>query len=154
MALERRNPLPVGSYWIDVFGEKIPKFNGWLAAFGPVGVHTDATETFDATDDFPPRVWYKFSVSQPIAPWDAVTFGFPTIADASIKSSADTVQRPDLPADPLVRLGEWINELETSIGGSLGKVVPYAIIGGVAYAGYLLLAGMATKKAAKRKKRT
>lgn len=154
MTLERRNPLPVGSYWVDVFGDKVPLFDGWLTAMHPIGVRTEVTEQFPATDDFPARTWYKFSVTQPIAPWDAKTFGFPTVADASIKSSSDTVQRPDLPLDPLTRLGNWIQEVETNIGGTLGKVVPYAVIGGVAYAGYLLLTGSGLfKKSPKRKKR-
>lgn len=137
MTLERRNPLPVGSYWIDVFGDKVPLFDGWLTAMHPIGVKTEVTEQFPATDDFPARTWYKFSVSQPIAPWDAKTFGFPTIADASIQSSSDTVQRPDLPLDPLDRLSNWIDELFGIGGESVKKTLNIAIpvlgVGAVLY---------------------
>lgn len=145
--LEKRNPLPAGQYWIDVFGLNIPKFDAWLRSFGPFGVHTDATQHFEAPNVQSVRNWYKFTFkpafegAEAAVVWDT-TFGFPTVADSSITSSEDTVQRPDLPLDPLDELSNWINSVEQKLGGSLGTiagVVPYAIIGVGVLAGYLIV---------------
>lgn len=143
--LERRNPLPPGSYWIDVFGLNIPKFDNWLKAFSGLGIHTDANQQFEATTIPARRTWYKFTYTPlfegaPVT-WDT-TFGFPTIADASIRSSEDTVSRPDLPIDALDELANWTNSIEQKLGGSLGSiagVVPYAILGAGVYVGWLLV---------------
>jgi len=142
--LERRSPLPPGSYWIDVFGLNIPKFNQWLKAYSGMGVHTDATQVFEAPTLAAYRNWYKFTytpIPGAIVIWDTA-FGFPTVADASITSSESTVQRPDLPLDPLDELSNWVNSVEQKLGGSLGTiagVVPYAIIGVGLYAGWQLV---------------
>ncbi len=141
--LERENPLPAGQYWVDVFGLNIPKADTWFRAFKDLGVHVDATQHFEDTDVARVRNWYKFTYT-PIANipvmWDT-QLGFPTVADASITSSEDTVQRPDLPLDPLEELSNWINSVEQKLGGSMGTiagVVPYAIIGAGVFAGWML----------------
>ncbi len=89
MAVERRNPLPAGVYWIDVFGANREKFAAWTRANK---VHVSKTESFDST---PPRDWLKFEVTTPV-PWDAKTFGFPTIIEpgSTVNTSDDTVQKP------------------------------------------------------------
>jgi hypothetical protein len=155
--LERRNPLPPGSYWIDVFGLNIPKFDNWLKAFSGLGVHVDATQHFESSSLPSVRTWYKFTYTAPFegAPivWDT-TFGFPTVADATIKSSEDTVSRPDLPIDPLDELSNWTNALEQKLGGSLGAlagIVPFALLGGAAYLGFTLLSPLlAARKVSRR----
>ncbi len=142
--LQRTNPLPPGHYWVDVFGLNIPKFDAWLKAYGPFGIHTDATQHFESPDVASVRNWYLFTYTPAfegaVVIWDTL-FGFPTIADSSIKSSEDTVNRPDLPLDVTDELGNWINHVEQQLAGSLGNmavVVPYAIIGGGLYAAYAL----------------
>lgn len=90
--LMRQNPLPVGRYWIDVFGDNRDKMFAWANA-NSAAIKTEDTESFDATSDFPARDFYIFSVLAPV-PWDGVTFGYPTVADSSVKSSDDTVQKP------------------------------------------------------------
>lgn len=148
MTLQRQNPLPKGSYWIDVFDKNIPKFDGWALAFQPLGVHVDVSESFPATDTQLERNWYKFTIQgDAVVPWDAKTFGFPTIADASITSSADTVQRPDLPQDTLDRLSNW-TEQTLGVTGTAGKFLVFAaILGGGIYAlNYLLLGERKRKK--------
>jgi len=143
--LERNSPLPPGQYWIDIFGLNIPKFINWLTISKPLGVHVDATQHFENTEVSKVRDWYKFSVSQlpnmseSLVVWDT-TFGFPTVADDSIKSSDDTVQKP-IVLDPLDELSNWVNALEQKLGGSLGTVagiIPYALLGGAAYLGFKL----------------
>lgn len=90
MALERRNPLPVGRYWVDVFEPEWQRFDSWLklnAHF--VKVHAD--ELHD--DEDPERRWILFEVLTPmLVGW--LGPGLPTIADKSIQSSDDTVQKP------------------------------------------------------------
>lgn len=90
--LQRANPLPAGRYWIDVFGDNRDKLARWFSTNRDT-VDAQETESFDATSDFPARDFYIFKVTAP-TPWDAVTFGFPTVAPATVTSSADTVQRP------------------------------------------------------------
>lgn len=141
--LERRSPLPAGHYWVDVFGKNIPVAANWFKAFSGLGVHVDSTEHFTATEVPEVRDWYLFTYTPtagvPVV-WDT-TLGYPTIADASIKNSQDTVSGANLPKDPLDRLADWLNDIEQELGGSIGgaaKVVPYAIMGGAAFGVYLL----------------
>ena len=67
MAIERRNPLPPGRYWVDVFDRigtagafkgqnEQQAFRNWLRAFAAT-VKVEVTETHD-TD--PPRDFYVF----------------------------------------------------------------------------------------------
>jgi hypothetical protein len=90
MALERRTPIPVGRYWIDVIGENIPAFDAWARESPQVVI--EASELFE--DDEPRREWVLFRTTAPAA-FENRLFGFPTIADESVKTSGDTVQRPD-----------------------------------------------------------
>ena len=137
--LERRVPLPAGRYWFDAFGLNIPKADQWLKL---PGAHVDATEHFPAETLSAARTWYLFTY-KPVASiaWDT-TLGYPTIADASIKSSQDTVSGADLPLNPLDELSNWMNSVEQKLGGSIGdaaKLVPYVAIGGVLVGGVFLL---------------
>lgn len=91
MATERRNPLPAGRYWLDVANAKAPIFDGWLEAF-------KASARVENTEASPETQFYIFSTTAPLV-WLGPVLGFPTIAPASIRSKADTVQRPDAP-DP------------------------------------------------------
>jgi len=142
--LEKRVPLPAGRYWVDIFGKNIPVAQAWFKAFKDLGVHVETTEHFQATELPNIREWYLFTYTPtngvPVT-WDD-TLGYPTIADKSVKSSGDTVSGADLPLDPLDELSNWINSTEQKLGGSLGavaKVVPYAVLGGLAFGGYYLL---------------
>lgn len=94
--LERRQPLPPGRYWVDVFGDKRAQFSFWLET--SPGVMILATESFPANGG-PERDWYLFKTTMPVA-WDALNFGYPTIADETITSSDDTVQKPE--AEPVL----------------------------------------------------
>lgn len=92
MALERRNPLPTGHYWIDVFGPKVTAMLEWLGTHrGKVVVLK--TTTIPAGNGYVEGQWLLFRVDEPV-PWDAVALGYPTIASATTQKE-DTVQRPD-----------------------------------------------------------
>ena len=120
MALERRNPLPSGLYWLDVFGDNRAKFEAWRKLNASL-VRVVASESFDSE---PPRDWVKLEVLSP-APWDAKTFGFPTIIKPGepVNSSGDTVQRPPPEKDPLDSLGDALS------GESFSKLAGFVIAG-------------------------
>lgn len=100
--LERANPLPPGRYWIDVFGDDIPKFDQWLDGNRALGlVAVESSEHFQAQmwyppfqDERPARNWILFKVLGHV-PWNGVEFGYPTIADAGVQYSSDTADRPE-----------------------------------------------------------
>lgn len=106
-AVERRNPLPPGRYWIDVFGTDIELFDMWLKGNGAIGfVDVLSTEFFDEKPAVPPflesrpaRNWILFRVNAH-TPFNQTEFGFPTIAGEDVSSSSDTVQRPERQEGP------------------------------------------------------
>ncbi len=100
-ALQRTSPLPVGTYWIDTFrtdaADRRAEFEAWASANAGV-VKVLARENFDSD---PPRTWWLFKVTGGVGGaflpvWDARRFGFPTIAEAGVTTSDDTVQKPDV----------------------------------------------------------
>ncbi len=100
-ALQRTSPLPLGTYWIDTFrtdaADRRAEFEAWASANSGV-VKVLSRENFDSD---PPRTWWLFKVTggptgQFLPTWDARRFGFPTIAEAGVTTSDDTVQKPDV----------------------------------------------------------
>ncbi len=112
-ALERRNPLPPGRYWQDIFLRQAKDWNAWFPA--PLA---DGTLVVEKVERFTPdpwadgswlpggptgdlnvigdRTWVLFRITRPVA-WPATKLGFPTIADQSVQASADTIQNPPVP---------------------------------------------------------
>lgn len=117
MAIERRQPLPAGRYWIDVFGDKFYIMEGWIKAAGDA-VHVESQHLTPATgfdsnsgppllpgpdglgNSTPQVMWYLFTTSKPLY-WVGQVLGFPTIATADIQSKADTATRPPPVKGPL-----------------------------------------------------
>jgi hypothetical protein len=123
--VERRNPLPVGRYWVDVFNSKEAAFREWLQAH-KADVRVLTTETFEPVGDYEGRVWRLFEVLSPVT-WEGP--GLPTVADPGVKSSADTAQRPAPEKDPLDQIDPKISDL-TDAAARLTKTI--AIVGVVA----------------------
>jgi len=98
-ALERRNPLPPGRYWVDVFQSKATAFNAWLARQKD-SVRVETTESYPGDLDraYESRDWVLFRVLAPV-PWEGP--GLPTVADAGVRTSDDTVQKPPPEKNPL-----------------------------------------------------
>ena len=98
--VERRNPLPVGTYWVDIPREKHEAFKGWLsrhrATVRVLRTHEHApgwSQRHSPTREeqrAPGAYWYLFLVSAP-TPWEGP--GFPTIATPQTKPE-DTAQVP------------------------------------------------------------
>lgn len=125
MALERRNPLPNGTYWVDMYepavgGASITAFQSYLkentgnlVVLKTVyhGPGSDPFMEFVRGSYFLPlglvaianqlpdvgraRAWILFQVKNPIL-WPAIKFGFPTVAIKEERTDeADTVSRPE-----------------------------------------------------------
>ena len=135
MALERRNPVPPGRYWVDVFDQVSTHpathgqntqtaFRDWLRR-NAATVQSESTQSFDTE---PPRDFYIFRVLAPTL-WEGP--GFPEVAPASVQSSADTAQRPDPEKDPLDQLGDALGS-----AGSQASALVFAVAVG---AGALVL---------------
>lgn len=111
MTQERRNPLPAGKYWVDVFEPDWAMFQDWVSRnTGIMKVLT--TQEFDSE---PKRIWYLFQVTggksgEFLPIWDGP--GFPTIADSSINSSEDTSTLKDSIAETDKQTAETWDKLE------------------------------------------
>jgi hypothetical protein len=93
MALEKRDPLPVGRYWIDVTNEHETLFETWTLHDGVYVLKSTPLEDSIATEA---GTWYLFETKVP-TPWGmAPTLGWPTIADASVQSKPDTADAPEV----------------------------------------------------------
>lgn len=151
MALERKNPLPIGRYWVDVPEANLPEFQAWLAE-RPTQIHVEATD--QALADL---TWYLFAVSSPV-PWFGP--GTPTIAESWVHSREDTVQRPPAEIDPLDKLYEWQKGQLAAWGQALGtlptaaKVAIWGTLGiGGAYLIFRLFARPAVGRAIGKRRR-
>ena len=80
MAVEKRNPLPLGRYWVDIRQQYLPEFQALL---GQVGRGIFVIQTKEREDPFTTggrNTGYLFDVRDPLIPWDATKYGYPTIA--------------------------------------------------------------------------
>jgi hypothetical protein len=109
VTLERRSPVPVGRYWVDMFRtenfDQVQAMQEWLQANTGI-VRSISTEEDEESD--PPRGWFLFEVTggpegKFLPEW--VGIGFPTVAGPEVLSSDDTVQKPDVSAPPLWAVG-------------------------------------------------
>lgn len=124
MALERRQPLPAGRYWIDTGGQRTIVLAGWLQTYQTIGLaKVERSEGYGI--EAKPQLWTLFRTSQPLV-WPGAFLGYPTIATDDVHSKADTVKRPPKPPGPFEPGGVFDPaQLE-----GLGSV---AILAGLAY---------------------
>lgn len=118
MAVERRNPLPVGRYWIDVIDTRARpglrlRFAEWLGG-NRSSVRVVRREQFGGLLTGAPRDWYLFEVMSPVT-WPATAgFGYPSIARSEtaptapeVRQASDTAQMP--PPEP--SMGQRLTDL-------------------------------------------
>lgn len=102
MAVERRNPLPVGWYWYELPTGREAEFHAWREP-----VKTDAVVRKTQVDESTGSSWFLFEVLRPVE-WSLS--GFPETATADtepsdvIPDTADIVEKA-----PKTRLEKWIN---------------------------------------------
>jgi hypothetical protein len=143
MAVERRDPLPPGRYWIYVLEDELEDWDEWSREHSAT-VRVVASERKKKLSPFVPAIfvtrpdlsiimeeagaWFLFDVTAPTA-W--VGFGFPTIVtDMTIIRSEQVEQAPDpLPDDQLAK----------DIWGELKGLVLLA--GGIYLAGAFFMRG-------------
>lgn len=143
MAVERREPLPAGRYWIYILEDELEDWDEW-AEDNALTVHVVASERKTKLPSHAPAVmvtrpdlsiimeaagaWFLFDVLSP-TPW--VGFGFPTIVtDRSISQSIHVEQAPDPVPDDQLGMDLW---------GELKGLV--LLGGGIFLAGALLMRG-------------
>lgn len=150
MAIERKDPIPIGKYWVDALDEiAIFYFDTWAIrnsgtvkvikreehapgyVWSPLSPMLDPDVPADAATSISrnKRNWYLFEVTAPTPRWQPVkNLSLPTIVKsptaptaAPVTSSADTATRP-----PPVTAS-------TMFGGILGDAKTVAIVLGVLY---------------------
>lgn len=122
MALERRNPLPAGVYWIDVANVKAAGLHAWRQA-NKATVRVAKTRV-DSDLGF---TWLLFEVSAP-TPWsDARVYGYPNIAEQGIKTEFQPAFTPS--KNVLDQLAD-----ATPSAGVMGKLFWLAAFGVGAFA--------------------
>lgn len=115
MTVERRNPLPAGRYWQDFFGENVELATRYFQDNAGT-VYVEASEG----DDGPDGKWILFKVMEPTT-WNALRFGFPTVAGPQIRTRRDTVSGRDTPEkNPLEKLDE-LTEAAKQGAGAVGE---------------------------------
>jgi hypothetical protein len=132
MSQVRKQPLPVGRFWINVIDDapggthtnRIANWEAWAAA-NPQRVAIDKREATDAG-----ATWYLFRVLKPIK-FDQIQFGFPNDAGGDVNTAADTSQRPPVPTVTSM-LQDFLDGLTSGLTSSgFGRV---AMIGLLLYA--------------------
>ena len=127
--LERRNPLPAGRYWIDLFAQDSDAWLDWRKR-NASSVGIEATEHINSE---PPRDFIIFHVTAPVS-WEGP--GYPNVADKSVQSSNDTAQRPPPQKDPIDKIPDLPDFTKSSSG--MGLLSGLAIVGGGLFAVYLI----------------
>jgi hypothetical protein len=119
VAVERNNPLPPNArYWVDVSPADRTAFNAWLAA-NRSAVKVVSSSNRDGWD------WVLFEVVAPLVWWEGP--GFPTKAEAAVKSESDVKQLPHVETT-----GELFENLGQSIGAAASGPTTKLAIGAVA----------------------
>lgn len=100
MAIERRNPLPVGHYWVHVEAGDSQAFNSWLMASG------DAVQVVASQAPRDGWEWVRFDVRRPVV-W--LGPGYPTITREGVTRESQVVDEPDPQAPIEDRLGGGVS---------------------------------------------
>lgn len=124
MAIQRKNPVPKGRYWVDIIDTKTNPgcrlyFSSWLLR-NSKKVKVVKVEHFGALYSGADRDWYLFDVLEPVTWENGKGFGLPTIVQsgenptaAPVATAADTATRPEPPAGPLEQLSELFTDAKT-----------------------------------------
>lgn len=137
MALQRANPLPIGRYWIDIYGaEKTLQFRSWIAR-NSASLTVEKEEHHLPKGDFDEHTWYRFAVTAPVA-WEGP--GLPDIipeGETGPQTVSETADAPHVPTT-----GEEIDAIEQSIkesGEALKTGVMIVLILAGGYLAYKVL---------------
>ncbi len=113
MAVERRNPLPIGHYWVDVPASRVEAFDAWVTRSPVIVRETRTVEAEGAGEEG--FTSYLFEAREG-TPWEGP--GFPTIADEGTRLD-DTVERPDPEPEVLDQLKGTAGAVKFGVGVAL-----------------------------------
>jgi hypothetical protein len=133
MTQERRQPLPLGRYWLVVTSSptapnRLDNFRAWAAA-NPRRVAIDKAEAAGLTTN---GAWFLFRVLKPTR-FDQKQFGFPNIAGSDVQTASDTTERPPVPKPADIfqdMLTDLSDRLKAGAESSLGRA---ALVLGLLY---------------------
>lgn len=128
MSLERRNPLPVGVYQLDVPAKNVRRFIDWRAS------HKDSVKA-RKTQEEPAFLWVLFEVLSPVD-WDAKLFGFPSTATLQ----TDRVPGFEPTKDPLDQIADNLPK-----PGAIAEGFKWMLWGGVALGAFLIYRELSAK---------
>lgn len=127
MAQVRKQPLPVGRYWISVISPtssrdttKADNFRAWIKS-NPQRLALEKEERGDGS-------FFIFRVVNKPITFDQRQFGFPNVADAGVQAAADTAQRPPTPttadavADIFAPIRDAIAAAAATSGGRIALI--------------------------------
>jgi len=128
MAVERRNPLPIGSYLWAVFGTKMPAQQAWIDAHKDVVHVQQEGRIVGSGSDY--GYWYYFHTSSPVA-WEGP--GLPDIATPELLA-----EHQALPTEnPYITAAKkTVDDIREATKSGVGKVV---LLAGLGFIGYKLL---------------
>lgn len=125
MAIERRNPLPKGRYWVDIIDRKgeVLAFEMWLMRNADklkvINKEDKGTTTFSSDYSGIRYTFFLFDVLEPVEWPRNKGWGFPSIAQSEfqptapkIEKSEDTGSRPKVPG-PLDTITEAMSDAKT-----------------------------------------
>lgn len=123
MAMQRKNPLPPGRYWIFIQKQSLDIFELWLKKNADI-VTVEKREDSGGMRPFvnPNESYFIFNVKEATI-WPRGV-GFPNIADSATKQAADVVQRPPAPT-----VKDVITDIEKTAAEAAGDVVTAVVIG-------------------------
>lgn len=127
MALERKNPIPAGRYWIDPVGPRAKeRFDSWVLAH-PASIEVESSEE-ETTPVEPYWQWFIiFRVTAATPRWEPIQGlgAFPNVAPASVKQKTDVEPRPKVP--------DAMQTLKDAIETALSSTGTVLLLGIVAY---------------------
>jgi hypothetical protein len=117
MPMVRKNPLPVGRYWIFIQANSQDIFDLWLKKNADA-VTVERKDTYGGLWPIikPNETFYVFAVKEEGIIWPRGV-GFPNSADATVKTPDDVKQRGPVPtaADVVKDIAETASEAATSM---------------------------------------
>lgn len=130
MALEKRNPIPIGVYWIDIISNndfKVQNFEDWLDENSDKVLVLDSKKK--AISSVSDHLWVLFEVTEPVERWPLEwKLGAPTIAKRGQETTIeDTVTRPNEVSIKEHWLGDNAN-IKIGIGAAVGVILLVLIL--------------------------
>jgi hypothetical protein len=141
MPIERRSPLPVGRYWVDIIDRRgeVLEFDGWIkrgVAAGKLALikrEDKGTTTWSLDYSGVRYTFYLFDVLEPVEWPKNKRWGYPTIARSEahpeapkIETADDTGVRPTVPS-PIETINDFLGSAKTLALVALGVYVYFQL---------------------------